>query len=280
MTAESSSSLRRALDLLDALASDDAVADDGWGVARLADSRRRDQSQVSRTLRVLAAAGYVERDPITLAYRLGWRVFALAARAGNQRLLTAAAPLLRRLVSHDLGERIHLTVLQGAQVLTVLTESPPHAVQTIAWAGRVVPAWNTSSGRSLLVDHERADLERLFAGVPFEGGAPNAPTDVADLYERILVARRDGYALVDEEFEVGLVAASAPVRDFRGAVIAALNVSAPKFRMGTRLQPAGEAVKGAAADLSMQLGWPGAREVNAGADDPTGATLQPSVAAL
>lgn len=252
-----SSSLRRALDLLDALASDDAVAQGGWGVNRLAAHLGRDKSQVSRTLRVLADAGYIERDAESLRYRIGWQVFALASRSADQRLLTAAAPILRRLVDHDLGERIHLTVLKGAEVLTVLTEGPAHSVQSVAWAGRLVPAHNTSSGRSLVIDFERDELARLFAGVKFHVGGPNAPRDVDELFERIVAARRMGYAVVDEEFEPGLVAASAPVRGFRGDVVAALNVSGPKFRLGSRLPFAGQAVKAAADDLSRQLGWDG-----------------------
>jgi len=60
---------------------------------------------------------------------------------------------------------------------------------------------------------------------------------------------------VDEEFEFGLVGAGAPVRDFKGQLVAALNVSAPKFRLGERLQSAGEEVKRAADELSTLLGW-------------------------
>ena len=255
MTDDPSSSLRRALDLLDALASDGALADGGWGVNRLAAQLGRDKSQVSRTLRVLADAGYIERDADSLRYRLGWQLFALAARAGDQRLLTAAAPILRRLAEHDLGERTHLTVLRGTEVLTVLTQASAHSVQSIAWAGRLVPAHNTSSGRSLLIDLDRDELERIFADVPFGGRGPNAPRDVGELHERILVARRVGFALVDEEFEAGLVAASAPVRGIRGDVVAALNVSGPKFRLGRRLRTAGRVVKAAADALSAELGW-------------------------
>lgn len=252
---ESASTVRRALDLLVVLGSDGAT-EHGWGVNRIADELGRDKSQVSRTLRVFADMGFVERDPDTMAYRIGWRVFGLAAQVADRRLIDVAAPLLRRLVL-EIGERIHLSVLQGTEVLTLLTESPPHAVQTSAWAGRLVPAYNTSSGRALLIDVDREALTRLLGSVAFVSGGPRAPRDVADLYGRILAARRAGYALVDEEFEHGLVAASAPVRDFRGQVMAALNVSAPKFRLGARLQVAGQAVKVAADELSRQLGWDG-----------------------
>ena len=66
-------------------------------------------------------------------------------------------------------------------------------------------------------------------------------------------------ALVDEEFEPGLVAVAAPVRDFRGRVVAALNVSGPKFRLADRLEEAGHAVADAAGRMSELLGWQRAR---------------------
>jgi IclR family transcriptional regulator, KDG regulon repressor len=258
MPDEGSGSLLRALALLDGLASDDAAGDAGWGVNRLAAELGRDASQVSRTLRTLADAGYVERDPITLRYRIGWRVAALAARATDGRLVAAGGPILRRLAADDVGERAHITVRAGTEVMTILTESAPHSVQSVAWVGRLVPAWNTSSGRSLLLDFDRAELARLFAGTSFRDARPNAPRSVGELFDRVVAARAVGYALVDEEFEEGLVAASAPIRDFRGAIVAALNVSGPSFRLGPRLADAGQTVRAAAEELSRHLGWTGA----------------------
>ena len=64
-----------------------------------------------------------------------------------------------------------------------------------------------------------------------------------------------GYALADVELEPGLVAVAGPVRDFRGHVVAAVNVSAPKFRFGERLEEAGEHVRAVADELSHMLGW-------------------------
>ena len=75
--------LTRGLGVLELLADD--AAGSGLGVVRLAALLGDDKSQVSRTLQTLAEHGYVERDPDSLAYRLGWRVFALAARTGDAR---------------------------------------------------------------------------------------------------------------------------------------------------------------------------------------------------
>jgi IclR family KDG regulon transcriptional repressor len=79
---------------------------------------------------------------------------------------------------------------------------------------------------------------------------PLAPGDAETLHRRIRAARERGYALVDEEFEPGLVGGAAPVRDFSGRIIAAVNVSGPKFRLGKRLRTAGVAVRVAAGALA------------------------------
>jgi IclR family transcriptional regulator, KDG regulon repressor len=228
-----SATLGRALDVLVELGGDEAAANGGLGVVRIAELLGRDKSQVSRTLKALGQRGFVDRDPDTLEYRLGWRLYGLAAQTGRSRLLVLAPPLLRGLVDR-LGETAHLSVLEGDEVLTLLSERSPRLVQASDWTGRRVPAHCTSSGRALLLDEDRASL-------------------TGDLYRRVVRARELGYAVADGEFEPGLVGAAAPVRDFRGRIVAAINVSGPKFRLGDRLDAAGVEVRQAAQELSRGL---------------------------
>jgi IclR family transcriptional regulator, KDG regulon repressor len=244
------------------LGGDEAVAAGGLGVVRLAELVGREKSQVSRALRTLADRGVVERDPDTLVYRLGWRVFVMAARAGEPCLVAAAPRVLRGLVER-LGETAHLSVLDGAEVVTVLSEAPPSAVRAAGWTGRRVPAHCTSSGRALLLDRDRADLAARFAAVRFDGAGPRAPVDLDDLVGRLAAARARGYALADEELERGLVALAAPVRDFRNRIVAALNVSAPRFRLARRLAAVGREVRAAADELSDRLGAASSSRVDA-----------------
>lgn len=248
------SSVRRALALLEELGSADAVAHDGLGVTELAGRIGVDKSQVSRMLRTLADAGFADRDTKSALYRLGPRFMSIAARTAEARLLRAGEASLIQLVA-ELGERAHLSVLQGTQVLTLRTRSPAHGVQTAGWAGRLVMVHCTSSGRALLLDHDRGALESLLATSAWPVSGPNAPRNIDELRARIAVAREVGFALSDEESEPGLVAAAAPVRDLHGRIVAALNVSAPKFRLGHRLMAVGEAVSVAARELSRHLGW-------------------------
>ncbi len=241
--------LRRGLRTLELLADDDG----GLGVVDVARRLGVDKSQASRTLRALADHGLVERDPASRAYRLGPRVFAYAARVSERRLLRAAPPVLERLVG-ALGERAHLSVLVGATVLTLLSHSPPHAIQAAGWAGRTVPAYCTAAGRALLADHDPDALRALLGGVELVAYGPNTVRTLDDLRARVEDVHARGYAISDEELEPGLSAVAAPVRRFDGRSVAALNVSGPRFRFGPRLDQAAAEVVLAADDLARALG--------------------------
>lgn len=245
----------RAAAALVALGGPESLDHAGLGVARLAELTGGDKGQVSRVLTTLLEHGLVERDTQTQRYRLGWQLFALAAQVGDQRLMGIAAPLLASLVGR-VGERASLTVLRGPDVLTVSSESPQRAVQTIGWVGRTVPAYCTSSGRALLLDHSRDDLAALFTHISLDPYGPNSPGDIDALHRRIVASRTRGFAVVTEEFAAELVSAAAPVRDAHGGICAAVNVSAPKHRLGgaRRLATLGATIKEAADEISRQLG--------------------------
>ncbi len=244
--------MTRGTQILIALGSDESLDRNGLGVVRIAQIVGQEKSQVSRALSALAASGLVDRDPGSRAYRLGWRFFTLAARSGRPRMTSLAPGILTRLVA-DLGETAHLSVLQGDQVLTLLSEAPASAISANGWSGRTVPVACTASGRVLLFDHDLPALERLFTATGWSRSGPKAPRNAPELYRRIQASRQRGYATVDEEFEHGLVAAAAPVRDFSDLIIASVNVSGPKFRLGRRLRVAGEAVRAAGDELSSAL---------------------------
>jgi IclR family transcriptional regulator, KDG regulon repressor len=255
MEREPAVAIRRAVALLLTLGGDEALQAGGLGVKRLSELTGNEISRVSRTLEVLSEAGLADRDPASRAYRLGWRFFALAARAGQPQLRSAAARFVR-LLTDEFGESAYLSVLDGHEVLTIMEESPMHTLQSAGWLGRSHPyPYCTSAGRSLLFGHTDEELTALLGDLEFSPPGPNGPTSFADFAERLERERRQGWVYVDEEFEPGLVGIAAPVFDFDGRVIAALNLSAPKFRAEKALKAAGPRVVEVAAELSSLLGY-------------------------
>ena len=104
------------------------------------------------------------------------------------------------------------------------------------------------------MDYSAEHTRSLFRDVDFIRHAPNTPNNVEELIDRIRKARLDGVAVVDEEYEVALIGIAVPVRNCRGRIVAALNVSAPKFRLGQQLHIASREISAGAAQLSSDLG--------------------------
>lgn len=245
--------LRRDLELLEVLASATARGTNSLGVTRVAELAGREKSQVSRALRALASEGLVERDADTRGYRVGWRLFALAAQTLESRLVALAMPHLRAVVA-KVQETTALCVLRGDQVLTVASESATHAFRGVGWEGISVPVAATSAGRVLVSEWDEPAIRHLFPPQTIaRSGARPLITSTDGLLDELAKIRSQGYATVDEEFEYGVVGCSAPVRDPHGRIIAAVNIIAPKARLGDRLDMAGRFVAGAAAALGERL---------------------------
>ena len=248
---ERSTSWLRALVVLEILGEPTGAG--GMGVVELARRLGRDKSQVSRMLRALAVAGYVEREPRSARYRLGPRLFALAAHAVDERLRDEADALVER-ESARIGERVEVAVRSGGFALTLATAAPDVELRAQGWVGRTVPLASSAGGRALLFDHPDDAVTRLVVLRGLEGAGPSAPRSLDELLTRLRDDRARGWALAREESGSDLVALGVPVRDASRRIVAAVSVSGP----GTRLQPAltavSVAVLRAADELSTALG--------------------------
>jgi IclR family KDG regulon transcriptional repressor len=259
MSVPASLALRRDLDILEGLGNEEVIARRGIGVVRLAHAVGRDKSQVSRALRALQVEGLVERDADSLEYRLGWRLYALAARTTSGRLLHVAQPALRHLAAR-LRETAHLCVLHDQEVLTVLSQPPANTTdrhaQPARREGRRVAIETTSAGRVLLMDLDERELASRFQGKrPRPSEANRRIRTMSDFYAATRHIHAEGFALVDDELDSGSVGVSAPVRDLKGQVIAAISVAAPRERMGPGRSSAGRACPVSVAELACSPGF-------------------------
>lgn len=268
------SGLTRDIEILDLLAGSEASRAGGLGVLRIAELTGRDKAAISRALATLADAGLVVRDPDDLTYQLGPRLYALAARTSEATMALRARPLLRQMVQR-VRETTHLCVLRGGNVLTLVSELSPYEMRTTGWAGTTTAAWRTPSGRVLISDWDRPSVDAWYAehghdaALVDPGGLGDlglfrvldepplnkvVVSDLESLHVELARIRQRGYAVLDEELEEGVVGASAPVWGAAGSIVSAINVSAPRSRMGTRLDELGKYVARCASSLSAELG--------------------------
>jgi IclR family transcriptional regulator, pca regulon regulatory protein len=181
-----------------------------------------------RFLLTLVDLGYVRTDGRLFA--LSPRVLELGyAYLSSLSLPEVAEPHLERLVS-EVHESSSVSVLDGGDVVYV-ARVPTSRIMTVAInVGTRFPAYATSMGRVLLAGLPDDELDDYLARATLTRLTPRTATSATALRAEIERVRAQGWALVDQELEVGLRAVAAPIRDRTGRVVAAVNVSAHASR--------------------------------------------------
>jgi DNA-binding IclR family transcriptional regulator len=242
-------SVDRAIDALEYL----ARHDDG-SVTDLAAALEVHKSTAFRLLAVLEARGLVEQVSERGRYRLGFGIVRLAgAAAGRIDLVEQSRPVTSRMAL-EVGETVNVARLEAGAVVNVDQVRGPAAITSHNWVGQRTPLHATSSGKILLAHLDPAARERLLA-VPLERFTPSTVTDPAELRRQLDAAFATGWAYTLEELELGLNAVAAPIRQHDGAVVAALSVSGPSYRLSPERIPAvAPSVVAAAGEIGRRLG--------------------------
>ncbi|MGK5077297.1 IclR family transcriptional regulator domain-containing protein [Janthinobacterium sp. HLX7-2] len=148
----------------------------------------------------------------------------------SARLPRMVQPLLYRL-AYSLGEAASAGVLDHDQLVCVAAVSAGQLVSATLQPGTRVPAYCTANGRMLLASLPQEQIEAFLARAQPEQITEHTIVNKERLALEIARARARGYALVDQELELGLRTIAVPLRNFRGEVVAAMNISVHAGRM-------------------------------------------------
>lgn len=207
-----------------------------------------------RILLTLQTLGYVDSDG--KHFRLTARILDLGfAYLSSLPIWNLAEPVMEALVD-EVKESSSAAVLEGTDIVYVL-RVPTHKIMSIGLGvGSRLPAYCTSMGRVLLaaLDDEEV-LRRLRAARP-KALTKHTVTDVDTLLAKVQQVRRQGWSLVNQELEEGLISLAAPITDRSGRVIAALNLSGQANRTNTKVaqETLLPALLRAARTISQRLG--------------------------
>ncbi len=181
-----------------------------------------------RILLTLESLGYVSSHG--RQFSLTARILDLGfAYLSSLPLWNLAEPVMEALVA-ELKESCSAAVLDGADIVYVL-RVPTHKIMSITLGiGSRLPAAATSMGRVLLAELAPEALDALLRQRPLAAHTPRTITDRARFAEELARVRAQGWCLVDQELEEGLVSLAVPIRDRAGRVIAAMNVSGQVLR--------------------------------------------------
>lgn len=225
--------------------------------ASAADLSRRAELPFSTTYRLLGSLtrdGFVDYEPDGRRYHLGLRVFQLGQRVSNHHGFAGTAlPILRR-VTEKTGEATILSVRDGNHHLTVNKVDGPQTFRVTSDPGHLGALHTTSVGKVLVAFAEDAERKRLVEELELEPLTEFSITDREAFRAEIDQVRRLGYAVMDEENELGMRAVAVPVFNAQGYAFASLATAVPVFRLGLEDMVALVPVlQEAASELSARL---------------------------
>jgi IclR family pca regulon transcriptional regulator len=176
-----------------------------------------------RILLTLQTLGYVRSDG--KLFRLTPRILDLGfAYLSTLPIWNLAEPVMETL-SEAMGESTSVCVLDGTDIVYVLRISTRKIMRVSLGAGSRLPVYCTSMGRVLLAGMPEAEAIALLESAPRPAHTARTLTALDELVRELRQTRQQGWCLVDQELEEGLISLAAPVVNRSGQVIAAINLS-------------------------------------------------------
>ncbi len=183
------------------------------------------RTTMSRLLNTLRARQYIQKNEATGQYKIGIKVVEIGSVRLNQiELKTEALPYLREL-SANLGRVCHMGILSQGEVVYIEKIEPMTTIRMFSGIGKRVPVHSTSLGKALLIGMEDSKILSLIKERSLNKFTNNTITDEKDFIAEMAMVRRQGYAIDNAENENGIYCVAAPIKDYRGKVIAAISTT-------------------------------------------------------
>lgn len=186
-------------------------------------------SNVHRTLQTWTHLGFVAQEPDSGMYYCTLKLFEWGSRVADGFDVRAVAREHLARLALETQETIHLSVLDGAEIVYLEKIDSPQPVRAYSKIGGRAPAHCVATGKALLAFSPASALVALASPLPHP--TVNTVRDLAALREQLEQVRRCGYAVNHEEWRVGVSGLGAPIFDRSGLVIAAAGLTAPSVRL-------------------------------------------------
>src|SRR5438270_4683353 len=225
--------VERALSMLEAV----ALEPDGLSNAEISRQLRIPKSSASYILRTLERKSYINRDATTGKYRVGLKILSLSRGAlSGIDVREVALPIMRHLTGKT-NLTCHLAILDGPEAVYIEKVEPEGFIRMDTWVGRRMRVHATSVGKALVAHIAQEKLEKIIAQAGMEKRTPKTITTIPRLLKELEKIRTQGYAVDDEENNMGARCLAAPVFNQQGTIEAAVGLSGTINQVNTQTMP-------------------------------------------
>lgn len=200
------------------------------GLADLSTMTGLNISTTNRLAAFLVKRGYLYQKSKGDKYSLGFKLLQFNNRNIAANVKEQADPYLKKLAD-DVHETIVMGILDGVEQTSISVIPCKDMLTVFPEAGHKAPLHCTALGKIFLAYMPVERSDNIIDTIGLTAYTERTITDKAILKHELATIRRDGFALDDEEYNLGIRSAAAPVQDDEGHVLAVVSVVAPTIRM-------------------------------------------------
>lgn len=192
------------------------------------------KSAIQRLTFTLQRLGYLERNRENKKFRLGPKSRSIGFSVmRNLDLKRVAYPFMKE-IARDVGETVNLAVLDGDEIVYVERIVTERTLNVNMQIGSRRPLYSTSMGKTILAFLPERRLKKMLEAIDLIRFTPRTITRKSDLRSELDRVKFLGYAISNEEMEIGVRSVAAPIRNFTDGVIAAVNIAGPTSRVSLK----------------------------------------------
>ena len=221
------------------------------------DNISMDKSTMHRFLASLIALGFVYQDPLSEKYGLTLKMFELGMAVLERMELWREADSIVKEIARATDETVHLATLDEGNLvyLQKIESMRTLRVSMMSSVGRIAPAYCTGVGKILLAHLAPEQLDQILKREKLIQFTDKTIVTRANLDREFMSIKKNGYAIDNEEHEIGVRCVAAPVRNNNSVVIGAVSVSIPTVRLTDKKIPHyRDIIVRAAGEISKKMG--------------------------
>ncbi len=212
------------------------------------------KSTVFRLLATLESKRFIQRDEESQTYRLGLGLVELGFQVlRSNDVHRQALPYMQRLVA-EFRETVDLAILQGTNVMYLQVLESTQRVKISSAPGQRLPAFCTATGKAFLAHLPEARVKEILS-TGIQKYTDKTTTSVRAIQEQLRATRERGFAISEQEYEVGISAVAAPILNAARYPVAAMAIVGPAFRLTTaRLLELGAPLRATTDAIARDIG--------------------------
>lgn len=223
---ENVKSVERAMQILNCF----SIESPELGITELSKKFKVSKSTIHRLVTSMQKHGFLEQDPVSQKYRLGYNILRLSEIIlGNINIRNLALPSMQKL-REQTKETVGLNIISYKSRVCIEKAESFQDLRRFLVIGRPLPLYAGAAGKILLAYQDEKFIQKVLQEAELKPFTENTVTDPQQIMEELASIKEKGYCITSGERVIGVISIAAPIWNYNNKVVASLTISGPDFR--------------------------------------------------